>query len=70
MGAKPVVFLSLVKNDLQRGNPDGKEGKPDIVKAPKAGDSPGRSWRVLHKLKDQKQGQNANRDVDVEDPPP
>jgi len=66
--AEPVRLLALVEDHLEGREPDGQKAKPDIVDsrialAPDIG-------RILDKVVNHQQRQNADRQVDIEDPAP
>ena len=67
IGAEPVVFLPLVQHDLQAGN-----AERQVSHSPKI-DLRGRALdvgRIKDKNASQKNCENANRDIDIEDPAP
>src|SRR5882724_4726308 len=70
MRSEPVVFLSLVEDDLQGAYAQGQKGKSHEVKAGELLLQSGNVRWIFDELIDQYERQYANRNVDVENPPP
>src|SRR5437764_342615 len=66
-GRKPVVFLSLVEHELQRADSDGEQADAPVVNPP-------RFLPDVRRIEDEEprhdQRRDADRNVDVEHPPP
>ena len=67
-GAEPIVFLPLVEDDLQAAQPDGQQAEADAVELARMRVLDIR--RVLHVARDHEDGEDADRNVDVERPAP
>src|SRR5699024_6754387 len=63
-GVEPVFLVALVEHDLQRADADGQQYKADDVEA-LAGDG---GFALVQQGPDDEGGEDANRNVDVEDP--
>ena len=61
--AEPVIFLTLVQQDLKAAGPDGEQTETDAVKWPDLGVF--NVWRVVHEAIDHENCQDADRDIDV-----
>ena len=70
MRSEPVVFLALVEDDLQGAYAQGQKRKSDDVEVGEPLLQCGYVWWIFDKLIDQYECQNANRNVDVENPAP
>src|SRR5260370_2108585 len=68
--SEPVIFLSLVQNDLQGAHAQGQERKSNEVEAGELLPQAGYVRWIFDKLIDQYERQNAHRNVDVENPAP
>ena len=69
-GGEPVVLFALVEHDLQAAHGDGEEAEAEIVHVAQAGEVGFDPGRIVDQAVDQDEGQNADRDVDEEDPAP
>ena len=70
MRSEPVVFLSFIENDLQSFRLASARRKSDEVEAGESLLQRGYVRRIFDKLIDENECQNANRNVDVENPAP
>src|SRR6202042_3679287 len=70
MRSEPVVFLSLVEDDLQCAYAQSEQRETDEVEAGDPGLQVGYVRWIFNKLIDQYERQNANRNVNVENPAP
>src|ERR1700719_1213679 len=70
MRSEPIVFLSFVEDDLQRTYAQGQERKSDEVEARELLPQARYVRRIVDQLIDQYECQNANRNVDIENPAP
>jgi hypothetical protein len=66
--ASQSSLLALVEHDLERGQPDRHERESPVVDAAQRGAPQVR--RVLDEGLGHREGDEADRQVDVEDPPP
>src|SRR5579863_10416163 len=66
--AEPVIFLTLVENDLQAAQPQGQKAEADTVQL--AGMSVFYVGRVLHVPRDHEHCEDADWNIDVKRPAP
>ena len=64
---EPVLFLALVEHELERAGADGEQGQPPVINRDALALE---IVRVVHPEPREKHRDDADRDVDVEHPPP
>ena len=69
-GREPVVLFALVEHDLEAAHGDGEEGQAHVVHVAQPGAVGLDPRRILDHAGDQDEGQNADGNVDEEDPAP
>ena len=67
---EPVVVLAAVQHELQRAEAEGDQRQADIVHVDQPGAVGAHPGRVLDKLRDGEEGEDADRHVDQEYPAP
>ena len=70
VGSEPVVLLALVEHDLHAAHGDGEEGEAEVVHVAQLGWIGLDPRRIFDKTRDQNERQDADGDVDEEDPAP
>ena len=70
IGGEPIVLLALVEHNLQAAHGDGEETEADIIHIEQAGAIGLDPRGIFDEAGDEKEGENADGDVDVEDPAP
>jgi hypothetical protein len=69
-GGEPVVLFALVEHDLQAAHGDGEESQAHVVHVAQARAVGLDPRRIFDQARDQDEGQNADGNVDEEDPAP
>ena len=69
-GCEPGIFFALVEHDLQAAHGNGEEAEAKVVHVAQARAVGLDPRRIIDQSADQKEGQNADRNVDEEDPAP
>ncbi len=70
MRAKPVVFLALVEQDLKGADGQRQQRNADVVDPHTGAPAGAEIGRVLDHPGHEKERQQTDREIDVEDPPP
>src|SRR5207248_3975779 len=73
-GSEPVFLLTFIENDLEGSDAEGNQGEAGVIDVrfcvTDALLLPLQIWRIFDQPMSEKQRQNADRDVDEEDPVP
>ena len=69
-GGEPVVLFALVEHDLQAAHGDGEEAQAHVIHVAQLGAVGLDPRRIFDQAGDQNEGQNADGNVDEEDPAP
>ena len=69
-GGEPGVFFAFVEHDLHASHGEGEEAEADVVEAAEVGAIGLDPGRVVDEAGDEDEGEEADGDVDVEDPAP
>src|SRR5262249_51200241 len=69
-GSEPIVFLALVEQHLQGSDAEREEGNADVIQFDAGGFEAAQIGWIFDKAANQKPGEQANRQIDEENPAP